>query len=417
MQVYQILVIFRFPAEAVFLKTSRIGQLYYVRIPLIMVHEKEGMTMGILKAAAGSLGGVLADQWKEFYLCESLSSETLVKKVLKQQTDRGANTEGDPNVVSDGSCIVVNEGQCGLVVDGGKVVAEFPLPGENEFHSDHSPSIFGGAGLKGIAKDMGRRFSFGGEAPIWQAVYYVNTKELPGPQISVSPAIPFRFWDPNTGLDLDGGVVCELFCTYRIGNPGLFFTRVSGSVAERYPRSKLDRLLESEMRSALQSALPMAAGQGIRPSQMGEHIPELCETVTRVLTEKWAALRGIEVVSLSISGLRGAEGDRKLIRGLQLDAALKDPRMAGAVMTGAIAEAVKTAAANPGGAVTGFVGMELAGRTRWLCRCGRTCTGNFCTACGEPRPTEWTCRCGARNRGNFCSNCGSPRNGSENGKN
>ena len=133
--------------------------------------------------------------------------------------------------------------------------------------------------------------------------------------------------------------------------------------------------------------------------------------MTRVLTEKWAVLRGIEVVSLSISDLRGAEGDSSLIRGLQLDAVLKDPRMAGAVMTGATGEAMKTAAANPGGAVTGFVGMELAGRTRWLCRCGRTCTGNFCTACGQPRPAEWICSCGTRNRGNFCANCGSPRNG------
>ena len=367
--------------------------------------------MGVFKAAAGSLGGVLADQWKEFYLCDSLSSETLVKKVPKMQTDRGSNTEGDPNVVSDGSCIVVNEGQCGLVVDGGRVAAEFPLPGENEFHSDHSPSIFGGAGLKGLAKDMGRRFSFGGEVPIWQAVYYVNTKELPGPQITVSPAVPFRFRDPNTGLDMDGGVVCELFCTYRIANPGLFFTKVSGSVAERYPRSKLDRLMESELRSALQSALPRVAEGGIRPSRMGEQIPVLCETVTRVLTEKWAALRGIEVVSLSVSGLRGAEGDMGLIRGLQLDAALKDPQMAGAVMTGAAAQAMEAAAANPGGAALGLAAMAAVSGQTWRCRCGRTCTGNFCTDCGEPKPTEWTCSCGARNRGNFCSGCGAPRYG------
>ena len=364
--------------------------------------------MGILKAAAGSFGGVMSDQWKEYYLCNSLSSETLVKKVQKMQTQRGANTEGSENVVSDGSCIAVNEGQCGLVVDGGRVAAEFPLPGENEFHSDHSPSIFGSAGLKGIAKDMGRRFSFGGEAPIWQAVYYVNTKELPGEPVAVDQAVPFRFRDPVSGLDLDGGVVCRIDYTFRIGNPSLFFTKVSGSVADRFPKSKLDRQMGAEVRSALQAALPKL---GIRPSQLGEQIPELNETLTRVLTESWASLRGIEVVSLAVSELRGAEGDSSLIRGLQRDAVLKDPRMAGAVITGATAQAMEAAASNPGGAVTGLAGMAMAAGTTWLCRCGRTCRGNFCTACGEPKPTEWLCSCGSRNRGNFCSNCGSPRNG------
>ena len=365
--------------------------------------------MGIFKAAAGSFGGVMADQWKEYYLCDGLPGSVLVQKVRRMQTDRGANTKGDPNVVSDGSCIVVNEGQCGLVVDGGRVVSEFPLPGEHTFHSQHSPSIFGGAGLGGIARDMGRRFTFGGEVPIWQAVYYVNTKELPGEPVTVENAIPFRFRDPGTGLDLDGGVVCQIFYTFRITAPGLFFTKVSGSVQDSFPKSRLDRQMGEEVRSALQAALPELAGEGIRPSQLGEHPLE--QRLTRVLTEKWAALRGIQVVSMAISGLRAAEGDMAQIQSLQFSAPLKDSVMAGAVMTGAAAQAMEQAAENPGGAVMGLAAMSMAagGAGTWQCRCGHLNSGKFCTECGAAGP--WQCRCGHTNTGNFCTECGLPRPG------
>ena len=40
--------------------------------------------MGLLKAGAGALGGVLADQWREFFYCESLDADTLVAKGEKR---------------------------------------------------------------------------------------------------------------------------------------------------------------------------------------------------------------------------------------------------------------------------------------------------------------------------------------------
>ncbi|MBR5234097.1 MAG: SPFH domain-containing protein, partial [Clostridia bacterium] len=75
--------------------------------------------MGLIKAGNGAIGGVLADQWKEFFSCDSLDSETLVVKGRKSVGSRSSNTKGHDNVISNGSGIVVNEGQCMIIVDNG----------------------------------------------------------------------------------------------------------------------------------------------------------------------------------------------------------------------------------------------------------------------------------------------------------
>ncbi len=49
----------------------------------------------------------------------------------------------------------------------------------------------------------------------------------------------------------------------------------------------------------------------------------------------------------------------------------------------------------------------------WKCECGHEGnTGNFCSACGKPRPAaqKWFCpSCGRENDGAFCSNCGTKK--------
>ena len=73
--------------------------------------------MGLIKAALGSAGGVLADQWREYFYCDSLSENVLVAKGVKRQTSRGSNTKGSDNIITNGSVVVVNEGQCMMIVD------------------------------------------------------------------------------------------------------------------------------------------------------------------------------------------------------------------------------------------------------------------------------------------------------------
>ena len=77
--------------------------------------------MGLIKAATGAIGGTLADQWKEYFYCESLDSDVLVAKAMKKTSSRSFN-KGNDNIISNGSTVAVNEGQCMIIVDQGKVV-------------------------------------------------------------------------------------------------------------------------------------------------------------------------------------------------------------------------------------------------------------------------------------------------------
>ena len=63
--------------------------------------------MGLIKAAVGAAGGVLADQWKEFFYCDSMGKDVLVTKGQKRITGRSTNTKGNDNIISNGSGIAV----------------------------------------------------------------------------------------------------------------------------------------------------------------------------------------------------------------------------------------------------------------------------------------------------------------------
>ena len=47
--------------------------------------------MGLIKAGIGATGGTLADQWKEYFYCESMSKDVLATK--GPQSDRPIQKE------------------------------------------------------------------------------------------------------------------------------------------------------------------------------------------------------------------------------------------------------------------------------------------------------------------------------------
>ena len=161
--------------------------------------------MGLLKAGVGAAGGVLADQWREYFYCEALDADTLVAKGEKRVGKRGSNTKGENNVISDGSIVAVADGQCMMIVENGAVVDVCAEPGEFVYDTGTEPSVFSGKlgdMVKKSFEQVGRRFTFGGDAGKDQRIYYFNTKEIVGNKYGTASPVPFRVVDEKIGLVL-----------------------------------------------------------------------------------------------------------------------------------------------------------------------------------------------------------------------
>ena len=424
--------------------------------------------MGLIKAALGAAGGVMADQWLEYFYCDSLPENVMAVKGQKRSSGRSSNTRGSDNIISNGSVIAVADGQCMVIVDQGKVTEFCAEPGEFKYDASTEPSLFYGKLGKNILdtfKNIGKRFTFGGEAPKDQRVYYFNTKELIGNKYGTPSPVPFRVVDQRAGIDIDIAIRCFGEYSYRICDPILFYTNVCGNVSGDYTRDRLESQLKTELLTALQPAFAKISEQGIRYSALPGHTMEMADALNDVLSSKWRNLRGLEIVSFGVSSVKASEEDEAMLKELQRNAAFMDPTRAAAHLVGAQASAMQAAANNQNaGPAMAFMGMNMAGQAggvnaqslyqmgaqqqaapaaagwtcacgqsgitgkfcpncgkpkpapapaagSWTCSCGATATGKFCPECGKPRPadTGWTCSCGAVNKGKFCAECGKPK--------
>lgn len=417
--------------------------------------------MGLIRAAISAVGGTMADQWKEFFICESLDADVLAVKGQKRIGSRSANKKGSDNLITSGSGIAVADGQCALIVEQGKIVEVCAEPGEYTYDASTEPTIFSGnlgSSLDQVFDVIGKRFTYGGDTGKDQRIYYINTKEMIDNKFGTPNPVPFRVVDRNIGLDVDVSVRCSGVYSYRISNPLLFYANVCGNIEQEYRREELDHQLKTEFISALQPAFAKISDLEIRPNALPGHVTELCDAMNEALTGKWANTRGITVVSVAIGTIDLPKEDAEMIKQAQKTAILRDPMMAAATLTEAQAGAMKTAAGNSAGAMTGFMGMGMAAQNggmnaqnlyqmgaemaqhnagqnqqnvssqphmtapgkggekeaagKWTCACGAVNEKEwkFCQECGKERPQEgWICSCGAENKGKFCTECGKPR--------
>ena len=216
--------------------------------------------------------------------------------------------------------------------------------------------------IKASFATVGKRFTFGGDTGKDQRVYYFNTKELVDNKFGTANPIPFRVVDRNIGLDIDVSVRCNGVYSYKIVDPLLFYTNVCGNVEQQYDREEIEVQLKTEFVSALQPAFAKISELQIRPSAIPGHVLELCDAMNEALTKKWQQTRGLAVVSIAMNPVTLPEEDAQLIKDAQKNAILRDPTMAAATLAGAQADAMKSAASNTAGAMTGFMGMGMAGQ-------------------------------------------------------
>ncbi|MEO6383759.1 MAG: SPFH domain-containing protein, partial [Thermomonas sp.] len=66
--------------------------------------------MGLIQAVTGAVGGMLGDQWKDFYTVPAgLPATAALFAAVSHGTNagRGSNTSGSSNIITNGSKIVV----------------------------------------------------------------------------------------------------------------------------------------------------------------------------------------------------------------------------------------------------------------------------------------------------------------------
>lgn len=407
--------------------------------------------MGLIKAGKSAIGSVLADQWREFFYCDSLNSDVLMTKGVKRiSAQNSANTKGEDNIISNGSIIAVNEGQCMMIVEQGAVVDFCAEAGEYIYDRSTEPSLFYGPlgdSIINTFKTIGKRFTMGGDTGKDQRVYYFNIKEISGNKYGTPGPVPFRVVDKNIGLDIDISIRCNGEYSFRIVDPMLFYKNVCGNAATQFrlsdPKNGLNDMMKSEFLTALKTAFGTLSEMGIRYSAIPLHTQELADALNQVLSEKWKETRGITVFSVGINSITAPKEDEDMIKELQRTAVFRSTDMAAASLVGAQGDAMRAAGANQGGALTGFLGLGMAQNAggfnakdlfamseqqkkareeatsnpapqTWICSCGQNDNaGKFCIACGKPKPQDegWTCSCGTVNKGKFCHECGKPTPG------
>jgi membrane protease subunit (stomatin/prohibitin family) len=399
--------------------------------------------MGLIQAAIDAVGGALADQWLEYFVCDSMEADVLVTKGQKKAGKRSSNTKGEEDVISNGSGIVVNKGQAAIIIADGKVADICAEEGTYTFEAGTEPSVFYGgfgAGLKGMLASMGDRIKHGGIPAKQHRIYYFNTKEILDNKFGTQTPIPFLMViDQKIDLKLDISVRCNGVYTYRIVNPAAFYG-VCGNVTESYTRDKLDNQFRSDILDSLHDAFGMFSEQGLRYSAIPAHKKEMKDKLNELMAPKWREGRGIEIGDININSISVPKEDEERIKQMQYTVAMRDPTLAAANLAGAQADAMKLAASNTSGAAMAFMGMGMAGQAGgmnagnlyamgaqqqqqapqqqapaggWDCSCGHKAnTGKFCAECGKGKPESaagWTCECGTVNGGKFCANCGKPK--------
>ena len=408
--------------------------------------------MGLIMAAIGAAAGTMADQWKEYFYCEALPDEVLMVKGQKVITNRGQNKKGSDNIITAGSGIAVADGQTMIIVEDGAIIEVCNRPGRYTFELG-TPSLFAdgklGQKIKQTFQQIGQRITYGGDPGKDQRVYYFNTKQISNNLFGTPEVVPFRVVDSKIGLDVDVSIKCSGMYTFQIVDPLLFYTNICGNQASEYRKETIAPRMKAEFIDALTPAFSTLSDMEIRPNQIAGKKTELKNAVNTALADSWGKNMGIEVIEVAIKALNLPKEDQEMIKQAQQESQklfmegrrmsmYADPTMAAGGLVAAQGDAMRAAGSNAAGAMTGFMGVNMAQQAggmnaqqlfamgqqqaqaaapsadSWTCSCGTSNTGKFCQNCGAPKPAPaevngWTCSCGTVNQGKFCQNCGAPK--------
>ena len=328
--------------------------------------------MGLFQAVAGSIGGTLADQWKDFFTVPAgLPATAALFAAVPQGSNagRGANTKGSSNLITNGSKIVVPEGYGLLLFQDGAITGFAAEPGAYEWKSDdlNSKSIFTGGGLMdALVKQSWERFKFGGQPGSQQAAFFVSLKELPNNRFGTQSEI---YWD-DSFLGTQVGAITRGSYTLKIMDPILF---VKNFVPASYLQSgqvfdftDLDNAAASQLFSEVVSSLAPAFSLYTNDPSKGNRITKLQQDsigFAKSLSDavesgyQWKADRGLAIVKTAIVSIEYDPNTRELLKTVQRADALAGAR-GNSNLQASVAAGMQSAGENGGSA--GIMGLGMA---------------------------------------------------------
>lgn len=378
--------------------------------------------MGIIKASIDAVKRAAADQWEEMIKAEDLS-EGVIASIGRRYRDNAKmtnNTKGTPDVISDGSVIIVPENTCMLLVSNGKVVDFTTEAGQYIVDNKAAPSIFTGnlgESLKNIVKDTWDRVRFGGTTPQEQKVVYISMKEIN--DIKYGTPSPIPYYDANYDVDLEA----KAFGSYsvKILDPLKFFMNVLATDARTYTIDNFNEQYRNEFLQEFSVALSRLSAQNIRISQLMMYGKELSDQMSTQLDEKWMDLRGMEILSVAVVSITYSDKSSEILEIRNKGAILTNPNIREGYFQGSIARGIEAAGSNQGGSTNPFIGIGM----------GMNAAGNVVGQMSQtnlqqmqmeqeskarqnsqesPSSNSWTCpECNTQNTGNFCQNCGTKK--------
>lgn len=328
--------------------------------------------MGLIQAALGSVGGSLADQWKDFFTVpDGLPPTAALFAAVPRGTNagRGSNTRGSSNIISNGSRIVVPEGYGLLLMQDGAITAFVAEAGGYEWQSNdlQSKSIFSGGGLfDALVRQSWERFKFGGQPGAQQAAFFVSLKELPDNRFGTQSEI---YWDDGY-LNAQVGAITRGSYTLQIADPIRF---VKSFVPASYLQpgrvfdfTDLDNAAASQLFNEVVSSLAPAFSLYTNDPAKGNRITRiqqdavgfagsLSDAVERAY--RWKTDRGLVIVKTAIVSIEYDAHTRELLKTVQRADALTGTR-GNANLQASVAAGFQSAGENAG--VGGIMGMGIA---------------------------------------------------------
>lgn len=357
--------------------------------------------MGLIKAMTSSVSSTLGDQFKEFVVCPETNGNVLIQRGEVRHGD--GNKKPSDGIITKGSAIVVPEGMAMMIVDNGAITEFSAEAGTYTYDNSTEPTVFEGGFFKGIGesiKNIGRRITYGGQPAHDQRVYYVNTKIMLGNKFG-SPQ-PKKIMDEKYGI-----LEVTFFGEYavRVVDPAKLVTEVIGTNAK--DSITIDEVVGNQLKMKFIEQITKAISTVMRVKKvsfgdMGMYGSDISDEMNKCLDDSWKGQYGLLITDVAVGDINLTDESMKRVSKIDDAKIFSDPSLQSGLMAGATAEAIQNAASNENGAMTGFMGMNMANQAgaNLMGAVNNNASNNmnnaakFCSNCGSPV------------NGKFCSNCG-----------